>query len=77
MDMIQDYVFMTDSDSDLHYTIADEKNIPVVRMPYTLDGKEYMDDNGRAGVEKDFQEHAGGRHAQYLPAAHGSVSGVF
>ena len=54
MDMIQDYVFMTDSDSDLHYTIADEKNIPVVRMPYTLDGKEYMDDNGRAGVEKDF-----------------------
>ena len=54
MDMIQDYVFMTDSDSDLHYTIADEKNIPVVRMPYTLNGKEYMDDNGRAGVEKDF-----------------------
>ena len=54
MDMIQDYVFMTDSDSDLHYTIADEKNIPVVRMPYTIDGKEYMDDNGRAGVEKDF-----------------------
>ncbi len=54
MDMIQDYVFMTDSDSDLHYTIADEKTIPVVRMPYTLNGKEYMDDNGRAGVEKDF-----------------------
>ena len=52
--MHQDYVFMTDSDSDLHYTIADEKNIPVVRMPYTLDGKDYMDDNGRAGVEKEF-----------------------
>ena len=52
--MMQDYVFMTDSDSDLHYTIADEKHIPVVRMPYTLDGKEYMDDNGRAGVEKEF-----------------------
>ena len=52
--MAQNYVFMTDSDSDLHYTIADEKHIPVVQMPYTLDGKEYLDDNGRAGVEKDF-----------------------
>ena len=52
--MIQNYVFMTDSDSDLPYSIADEKHIPVVKMPYTLDGKEYLDDNGRAGVEKDF-----------------------
>lgn len=50
----QSYVFMTDSDSDLLYSIADEKHIPVVHMPYTLDGKEYLDDNGRAGVEKDF-----------------------
>lgn len=50
----QNYVFMTDSDSDLLYSIADEKNIPVVRMPYTLEGKEYLDDNGRAGVEKEF-----------------------
>lgn len=48
------YVFMTDSDSDLLYSIADEKNIPVVHMPYTLDGKEYLDDNGRAGIEKAF-----------------------
>lgn len=52
--MDQSYVFMTDSDSDLLYSIADEKNIPVVHMPYTLDGKEYFDDNGRAGIEKDF-----------------------
>ncbi len=52
--MAQDYVFMTDSDSDLLFSIADEKHIPVVKMPYTLDGKEYFDDNGRAGVEKDF-----------------------
>ena len=52
--MEQNYVFMTDSDSDLHYTIADEKHIPVVQMPYTLDGKEYLDDNGRAGVEQNF-----------------------
>ena len=54
--MEQSYVFMTDSDSDLLYTIADERNIPVVRMPYTLDGKEYLDDNGRGGIEKSFFE---------------------
>ena len=47
---------MTDSDSDLYYKIADERNIPVVRMPYTLDGKEYLDDNGRSGVEISFFE---------------------
>jgi len=54
--MEQNYVFMTDSDSDLLYSIADEKHIPVVQMPYTLDGKEYMDDNGRSGIEKHFFE---------------------
>lgn len=47
----QTYVFMTDSDSDLHYEIADEKNIPVVKMPYILDGQEYYDENGREGEE--------------------------
>lgn len=52
--MEKTYVFMTDSDSDLLYTIADERNIPVVKMPYILDGQEYFDDNGRAGVEKEF-----------------------
>ena len=52
--MAQTYVFMTDSDSDLSYSIAEEKNIPVIKMPYVLDGKEYFDDNGRAGTEKAF-----------------------
>ncbi len=52
--MEQSYVFMTDSDSDLLYSIADERNISVVKMPYILDGKEYFDDNGRAGIEADF-----------------------
>lgn len=52
--MAQNYVFITDSDSDLLYSIADEKNIPVVQMPYTIDGKEYLDDNGRGGIEKAF-----------------------
>ena len=57
--MPQDYVFMTDSDSDLLYSIADERHIPVVRMPYSLDGQEYFDDNGRTGVEKElFNYHA-------------------
>lgn len=48
------YFFITDSDSDLLYSIADEKNIPVVQMPYTVDGKEYLDDNGRSGIEGAF-----------------------
>ena len=52
--MANNYVFMTDSDSDLLFSIADERNIPVVKMPYILDGQEYFDDNGRAGVEKEF-----------------------
>jgi len=52
--MNQAYVFMTDSDSDLLFSIADEKNIPVVQMPYVIDGKEYLDDNGRQGIEKAF-----------------------
>ncbi len=49
-----DYVFMTDSDSDLHYTQADEMQIPVVRMPYMIDGKEYFDDMGRDSDPKAF-----------------------
>lgn len=52
--MQQNYVFMTDSDSDLPYWKADELGIPVVQMPYTLDGVEHKDDNGRAGVEQHF-----------------------
>lgn len=54
--MEQDYVLMTDSDSDLPFSTADALGIPVVRMPYTLDGEEHEDDNGRAGVEKHFFE---------------------
>ncbi len=52
--MNQNYVIMTDSDSDLLYSIADELKIQVVKMPYILDGVEYYDDNGRAGTEKEF-----------------------
>lgn len=52
--MTQKYIFMTDSDSDLPWQYAQEKNIPVVRMPYSVNGQEYFDDNGKAGTEKDF-----------------------
>ena len=50
--MAKDYVLMSDSDSDLPHEIAREMNIPIVRMPYTLDDQEYLDDNGASGMEK-------------------------
>lgn len=50
--MAKDYVLMSDSDSDLPHEIAKEKNIPIVRMPYTLDEVEHYDDNGASGAEK-------------------------
>ncbi|NLJ64962.1 MAG: DegV family protein [Christensenellaceae bacterium] len=50
--MVNNYVFMTDSDSDLPFSFAEERNIPVVKMPYTLDDVEYLDDNGKTGQEK-------------------------
>ena len=52
--MPQNYVFMTDSDSDLPYDIADARGIQVVRMPYVIDGKEYLDDNGRTNDPHAF-----------------------
>lgn len=50
--MKRDYILMSDSDSDLPHEIALEKNIPIVRMPYNLDGVEHFDDNGASGAEK-------------------------
>ena len=41
------YVFMTDSDSDLPYSLKAKYDIPVVYMPYAIDGKEYFDDLGQ------------------------------
>ena len=49
--MSKNYILMSDSDSDLHFEIAKEKNIPIVRMPYNLDDVEYFDDNGASGGE--------------------------
>ncbi len=50
--MAMDYVLMSDSDSDLHFEFSRDNNIPIVKMPYTLDGVEYLDDNGASGAEK-------------------------
>ena len=48
------YVFMTDSDSDLPFSYVDELNLSMVYMPYIVDGKEYVDDLGRAGGQKAY-----------------------
>lgn len=50
------YVFMTDSNSDLPYTIKDQYDIPVVLMPYVIDGVEYFADLGRSGENKLFYD---------------------
>lgn len=48
------YVFMTDSDSDLPYSYVDELDMTMVYMPYIIDGKEYLDDLGRSGKQKEY-----------------------
>ena len=52
--MEQTYVLMTDSDSDLPYELKVKYDIPVVNMPYALDGKEYFDDLGQTVDPKTF-----------------------
>lgn len=51
---MQEYVFMTDSDSDLPLELKELYDIPVVYMPYSLDGKEYFDDLGQTLDSKAF-----------------------
>ena len=48
------YAFFTDSDSDLPFRFVDELELDMVYMPYMEDGKEYFDDLGRNGKEKEF-----------------------
>ena len=52
--MNQNYVFMTDSDSDLPFHLKEQYDIPVVYMPYALDGKEYFDDLGQMLDHKSY-----------------------
>ena len=54
--MATDYVFMTDSDSDLPFHLKEQYNIPVVYMPYALDGKEYFDDLGQMLDHKSYYD---------------------
>ena len=54
--MAQNYVFMTDSDSDLPFHLKQEYDIPVVYMPYALDGKEYFDDLGQMLDHKSYYD---------------------
>lgn len=48
------YVFMTDSDSDLPFRYVDELDLTMVYMPYMLNGKEFFDDLGRNGKQKEY-----------------------
>lgn len=48
------YVFMTDSDSDLPFSYVDELDMSMVYMPYIVDGKEFVDDLGRGGGQKEY-----------------------
>jgi len=52
--MTLDYVFMTDSDSDLPFHLKEQYDIPVVYMPYALNGKEYFDDLGQTLDHKSY-----------------------
>ena len=51
-----DYVFMMDSDSDLPYDLKEKYDIPVVYMPYALNGKEYFDDLGQTLDYKSYYD---------------------
>ena len=50
------YVFMTDSDSDLPYDLKVKYDIPIVNMPYSLNGKEYFDDLGQTIDHKSYYD---------------------
>lgn len=44
---MRDYVIATDSDTEIPFTYADEHEIPVFLMPYTVNGEERLFDLGR------------------------------
>ena len=53
---MREFIIMTDSDSDLPFALKQELNIPVVYMPYALEGKEYFDDLGQTLDAKSFYD---------------------
>ncbi len=50
------FVLATDSDTEIPYTFADEHNMPVFLMPYTVNGEEKLFDLGRKTDFKGFYE---------------------
>ena len=54
--IIMDYILMTDSDSDLPFALQQEMDIPVVKMPYILEGQEYLDDLGQTMDYKTYYD---------------------
>lgn len=57
-------MIMTDSDSELPLFIAKEFDVPYVRMPYTLDGREYAYD---LGENTDFKAFFAAMRAGSMP----------
>ena len=51
---MREFVIMTDSDTEIPYWFADENQVEVFLMPYTLDGKEIIFDLGRHTDYKAF-----------------------
>lgn len=51
-----EYVLMTDSDSDLPFHLKQQYDIPVVYMPYSLNGTEYYDDLGQTMDHKSYYD---------------------
>ena len=47
-------VIITDSSCDLSYDYINKSNIKVIPFPYTIDGKEYIDDFGKSLSYEDF-----------------------
>ncbi len=50
------YIIMTDSDSDMPYELKVRYDIPIVSMPYALNGKEYYDDLGQTMNHKAYYD---------------------
>lgn len=51
---MQNYVFMTDSDSDLPLSLQQQYDIPYVSMPYAIGGVEYFDDLWKTLDPKEY-----------------------
>ena len=49
-----DYVFMTDSNSDMPYPFRDQYDVPLVYMPYYLGDVEYFSDLGRGSLYQEL-----------------------